>query len=150
MGIRVRIQASDAALAALGEEPLPRGRIRAAARTAFRAAAVREGEVSVTLVGDEEIGALNEQYLAHAGPTDVIAFALYRQPEPVLGDVYVGAAQAVREARARRIPVAQELVRLAVHGVLHVLGHDHPAGEARIRSEMWRLQERIVEEVEGT
>lgn len=150
MGVRIRIQASAAALEALGDQALPRERIRAGARAAFRAAGVREGEVSVTLVGDPEITALNEQYLEHAGPTDVISFPLYEDPEPVLGDVYIGAVQAVREARARRIPLAQELLRLAVHGVLHVLGHDHPEGEARTRSEMWRLQERIVAEVEGT
>ncbi|HEY6209559.1 MAG TPA: rRNA maturation RNAse YbeY, partial [Gemmatimonadales bacterium] len=40
--------------------------------------------------------------------------------------------------------VDQELVRLAVHGTLHVLGYDHPAGPGRTRSAMWRRQERYV------
>jgi probable rRNA maturation factor len=148
MGVRVRIAASDQAAGALAATPVPGVRLRAAVRAAFRAESVREGEVSLTLLGDDEIAALNAQYLRHEGPTDVISFALYEPPEPVLGDVYVGVGQAVREARARRLPLEQELVRLAVHGVLHVLGHDHPAGDERVRSPMWQLQERIVAEVE--
>lgn len=148
MGVRIPISASPAAQHALGELALPREALRRAARAAFRAEAVREGEVSLTLLADEEIAELNVQYLRHEGPTDVISFALYEPPEPVVGDVYIGVEQAEREARRRRIPLRQELVRLAAHGVLHVLGHEHPDGEERIRSEMWRLQEEIVTHVE--
>jgi probable rRNA maturation factor len=51
---------------------------------------------------------------------------------------------AEREARRRGIPVREELIRLVVHGTLHVLGHDHPEGEGRTVSPMWRRQERYV------
>lgn len=149
MGVRVRISASDDALAALAGADVPRDLIRAGARAAFRREQVKEGEVSITLLGDDEIAGLNRQYLSHEGPTDVISFPLYEDPEPVLGDIYIGVAQAAREARKRRIALADELLRLAVHGVLHVLGHDHPEGEERLRSGMWQLQEDIVAEVEG-
>jgi hypothetical protein len=57
-------------------------------------------------------------------------------------------------ARVRRGPaddlgratcdVEEELIRLAVHGTLHVLGYDHPAGPGRARSAMWRRQERYM------
>ena len=40
--------------------------------------------------------------------------------------------------------VDEEMVRLAVHGTLHVLGYDHPDGPGRMRSAMWRKQERYV------
>ena len=50
-----------------------------------------------------------------------------------------------REALARKVPVRQELVRLVVHGTLHVLGYDHPENGRRERSPMWRRQERYVE-----
>jgi probable rRNA maturation factor len=62
-----------------------------------------------------------------------------------VGDVYVCAWVAEREARARRIPVREELVRLVVHGTLHALGREHPEDEGRTTSPMWRRQERYVE-----
>ena len=149
MGVRVRISATALASEALGALELPRDRLRQAVRAAFRSAAVREGEIALTLLADAEIAELNFEYLHHEGPTDVISFALYQPPEPVLGDVYIGVEQAAAEARRHRIPLQQELVRLAAHGVLHVLGHDHPEGEERTRSAMWRMQEEIVAQVEA-
>jgi probable rRNA maturation factor len=62
-----------------------------------------------------------------------------------VGDVYVCPWVAAREAKARRVPLRQELVRLVVHGTLHVLGWDHPEDDTRVRSPMWRRQERYVE-----
>ena len=67
--------------------------------------------------------------------TDVIAFTLPQADGTLLGDVYI--CPAVAGSR-------EELVRLAVHGTLHVLGYDHPEGAGRTRSRMWRLQERYV------
>jgi probable rRNA maturation factor len=61
-----------------------------------------------------------------------------------VGDVYVCRAVAEREAKRRGIPLRQELVRLVVHGTLHVLGWDHPDDDARVRAPMWRRQERYV------
>ncbi|MCU0256602.1 MAG: rRNA maturation RNase YbeY, partial [Vicinamibacterales bacterium] len=60
------------------------------------------------------------------------------------GDVYVCRAVAEGEARRRGLPLRQELVRLLVHGTLHVLGWDHPDDDSRLRSPMWRRQERYV------
>ena len=72
-----------------------------------------------------------------------------RRPDVVRGAraVLEGERRAVREVEAqlvRGIPFRRELLRLVVHGILHVLGYDHPAGEARIRSPMWRRQERYL------
>lgn len=87
---------------------------------------------------------LNRTWKGRDCPTDVLAFAL---PEPgggLTGDVYICPAVAAAEARSRRIPARQELIRLVVHGLLHVLGYDHPASAARMHSRMWRRQERYV------
>jgi probable rRNA maturation factor len=43
-----------------------------------------------------------------------------------------------------RVPIREEVTRLVVHGVLHVIGFDHPEGEERRASPMWRKQERLV------
>jgi len=62
-----------------------------------------------------------------------------------VGDVYICPAVAREHARALRIPPREELIRLVVHGTLHALGYEHPEGEGRTRSAMWRRQERYVE-----
>ena len=106
---------------------------------------VEEAEVSVTLLDDEAIRALNREHLDHDRPTDVLSFALYGEGEPILGDVYLGWQQASRQAVQEGVPVLEEIARLAVHGTLHVLGHDHPeSAEARSGSEMYRIQESIL------
>ncbi|HMA25561.1 MAG TPA: rRNA maturation RNase YbeY, partial [Gemmatimonadaceae bacterium] len=77
---------------------------------------------------------------------DVISFGFTRATtsDPVIGDVYICPDVARENAHARRTPVREEIARLVVHGILHVLGHDHPDGEGRETSEMWRRQERLV------
>lgn len=105
----------------------------------------RRARISVTFLGRDAMRRLNATYKGHERPTDVIAFSLDEPDGGRLGDVYVCPWVARREARARRIPFRQELVRLVVHGTLHVLGHEHPEGPDRERSVMWRRQERYVE-----
>lgn len=105
------------------------------------------GELSVTVVGERAIAALNRRYLGRRGPTDVIAFALHDSGAPVLGDVYVGYDQALRQAAELGVEPAEELVRLAVHGTLHVLGYDHAPGPERAGGAMGRRQEALVRRV---
>lgn len=111
---------------------------------------IAEAEISLTLLDDDGIAALNERYLGHEGPTDVIAFAMSTPGAPPLGDVYIGLDQAVRQAQALGVPPLEELARLAIHGTLHILGHDHPAGEDRLASPMWTRQESILARVVET
>jgi len=103
------------------------------------------GEISLALLDDAEMTRMNRRYLGVDGPTDVIAFALGEEFDP-LGDVYVGAEQAASQASERGITLEEELVRLTVHGTLHVLGYDHPEG-CEGGSEMFRIQEQLVTQV---
>jgi probable rRNA maturation factor len=104
------------------------------------------GEVSVTLLSDVGIQRINRTYLDRDRPTDVIAFSL-GDDDALLGDVYIGAEQALRQADELGIEPSEELVRLTVHGLLHVLGHDHPEGPERIDSPMFLRQEVLVREI---
>jgi probable rRNA maturation factor len=104
-------------------------------------------ELSLTLLDDEAIRELNRDWLGHDRPTDVIAFALGESDAEPLGDVYIGAERAVDQAGEASVAVREELVRLAVHGTLHVLGYDHDEGAARQRGEMWRRQEELVKRI---
>jgi probable rRNA maturation factor len=92
---------------------------------------------------DPSIAVLNERFLERAGPTDVLAFSLGDAVD-VVGDVYVGFEQASRQAAELGISLAEELVRLTIHGTLHVLGHDHPEDAGRDASAMFVLQEQLV------
>lgn len=105
-------------------------------------------ELSLTMADDEAIRALNREYLYRDRPTDVIAFSLGDEGR-VVGDVYIGFDQALRQADELGVPMEEELTRLAIHGALHVLGWDHPEGEERADSPMYRLQERLLSEVLG-
>lgn len=125
--------------------PLPAPLVRRVVR-AVLAGERRGALVSVTFLGRDRMRRLNARYRGADRPTDVLAFSLRQPGGPRVGDVYVCTAVAARAARAHRIPVRQELIRLVVHGTLHALGHDHPDdAEARTRSAMWRRQERYVE-----
>ncbi|MHB1168198.1 MAG: rRNA maturation RNase YbeY [Longimicrobiales bacterium] len=149
---QVSVQVAPALARRTRERPSPASAATAALlRRAVRAALadVADAEVSLTLLDDDAIAALNQQWLKHDGPTDVISFPLYEPGESVVGDVYVGFDQVVRQARENDAPVREELARVAIHGTLHVLGYDHPDGRARLRSTMWKRQERIVREVMG-
>ena len=124
--------------------PMPAALVRRAVRTVLRGER-RRALISVTFLGRETMRRLNAEHKGHDRPTDVLSFALRDPTGGALGDVYVCAWMAEREARARGISRREELIRLVVHGTLHALGHEHPEGDGRTRSPMWRRQERYVE-----
>jgi probable rRNA maturation factor len=103
-------------------------------------------EISVALLGDADIRELNRRYLGEDRPTDVITFTL-GEGEEIVGDVYIGVEQARRQAEELGIVLPEELARLVIHGVLHVLGHDHPEDAGREVSPMFEVQERVLREL---
>jgi rRNA maturation RNase YbeY len=130
--------------------PISRARVAELARAVLRAEKVRDAMLSIAFVTTRDIAGLNRRHLGHRGPTDVISFALGRAPAgPVIGDVYISPEVARANARRHRVGVRDEIARLVVHGTLHVLGYDHPEGEERVGSPMWRRQERLVARLAG-
>jgi probable rRNA maturation factor len=122
-------------------------RVRELVTATLESERVRDALVSIAFVGTKTIARLNREFLSHTGRTDVISFALGR-PEPslpVIGDIYICQQIAERNAENLGIPLRAELARLVVHGTLHILGYEHPEGDARFASRMWRKQERILE-----
>jgi probable rRNA maturation factor len=124
--------------------PVARARVEALVRGVLRAERVTDAFVSVAFVSPAAIARLNRQHLGHRGPTDVISFA-HTGGVVTIGDIYICPDIVRRNAAAWGIGVREELARVAVHGVLHVLGYDHPLDEtARTGSPMWRRQEALV------
>lgn len=125
--------------------------VEAAARAALREQTLTpaaEAEISVAFVDDPEIARLNGEWLGREGPTDVIAFGLGERP--LVADVYVSVDTARRNAGEYGVEPREELLRLVVHGVLHAAGFDHPEDEGRTESEMFDLQERVLQRLLGS
>jgi probable rRNA maturation factor len=112
-----------------------------------RAVLVGEGvpgaELSVSFVTEDEMAELQQRFTGETGPTDVLSFPLDEEEEQdgvrLVGDVVI--APAVAAANNPDDPAA-ELRLLLVHGVLHLLGHDHEDDEDK--AEMWARQERYA------
>ena len=130
--------------------PVARRRVAELARAVLRAEGVRDAAVSIAFVRSAAIAAVNRKHLGHAGPTDVISFPLAPAAgTPLGGDVYIAPEVAARNARAHGVGVREEIARLVVHSMLHVLGYEHPARAGREASAMWRRQEALVTRLEA-
>jgi probable rRNA maturation factor len=97
-----------------------------------------EAELSIALVGDAEMHALNRDWRGRDRPTDVLAFALREGEDAgvhleVLGDVVISLDTAARQAAARSRTLADEVRTLLAHGILHLLGYDHERSPADAR-----------------
>lgn len=114
-------------------------------RNVLRALKVPRAMISVTFVSSRTSATLNRRHLGHRGPTDVITFALGADPAgTVIADIYICPDVARLQARDFGVGVREELARLVVHGMLHACGWEHPDGEERMTSPMWRRQEQLL------
>jgi len=124
--------------------------LRARARSVLAELGHRSSELSVALVDDAGIGELNSSHRGKSGPTDVLSFSLLEgdfaeHRGGLLGDVVISVETASRQAADRHRSLAEEVSKLLIHGVLHLIGHDHEADdEARVMlGEERRLWRRI-------
>jgi probable rRNA maturation factor len=134
---------APAEVAVAGRSPLGADRTADAVRAVLRGER-RRATVSVTFVGRDRMRSLNQRYKGSSRATDVLAFPLPQPGGGLAGDVYICVWRAREQARVHRVTAREELLRLVVHGTLHVLGWDHPEDDSRDQSDMWRRQERYV------
>ncbi len=102
------------------------------ASTTLKNEGISDGRLDVIFVEVDEMATLNQTHMGHSGPTDVLAFPLDGPQDPSprhLGDVVVCPAIAAAQAPDHCGSEDAELTLLIVHGVLHVLGHDHAEPE---------------------
>jgi probable rRNA maturation factor len=122
----------------------------AAVKTLAHQAFPARAELTIAITGDEEIRALNRQYRGIDRPTDVLSFGddqIEASADQVfyLGDVVISYPSAEAQAQAAGHSPADELVLLVIHGVLHLLGHDHAErGEKRT---MWAAQDDVLRQM---
>jgi probable rRNA maturation factor len=97
------------------------------------------GGLTIALVSDARIRALNRAFRNKDQVTDVLSFPA---DPPHLGDVAIARGRAARQARAQGHPLGTELRVLALHGLLHLLGYDHERDRGRMRRLETRLRKK--------
>jgi probable rRNA maturation factor len=94
-----------------------------------------KGSLTILLGSDARLKALNGLFRGKNKPTNVLSFPADENPDAYLGDVAIAHGVVTREARESGKRFADHLVHLAVHGVLHLLGHDHEKPKEAARME---------------
>lgn len=118
-----------------------------AAQTALHhQSAPGDASLTVVLTDDDQLHSLNREYLGVDAATDVLSFpADETDPETglaYLGDILISVPRAASQAEAAGHTLEAEAQLLAVHGVLHLMGHDH--AEADEKEHMWQAQAEIL------
>jgi probable rRNA maturation factor len=114
-------------------------------RDALEAERAPGGEMSLFFVGDRTMRRINRDHRGVDSTTDVLSFSYIDEPHSgeVLGEIFVSPEVAKRQAVDTGCRVAEEIARLSVHGLLHVLGYDHDT--PRTRRSMSRREQRYLE-----
>ena len=103
-------------------------------------------ELSVVIDSDEKLRQLNRDFLGIDALTDVLSFPSEEfdpdEQAEYIGDVVISFPRALTQAQAAGHAVVNEIQLLVVHGVLHLLGHDH--AETQEKSKMWQAQSEIL------
>jgi probable rRNA maturation factor len=108
-----------------------------------------DGDLTLVLTTDEQLQRLNREYLGVDAPTDVLSFpASETDPETgrcYLGDILISIPRAKAQAHTAKHALADETRLLVIHGVLHLLGHNH--AKAREKAKMWKAQREILKKL---
>ncbi len=104
--------------------PLTKKRIRSLIEMICTAEGVTYAVITSVFVGSERMRDLNNKYLSHDYPTDVLAFNLNEENEALNGEIYICVDTAYSQALDYKVPFVEELTRLIVHGILHLIGYD--------------------------
>jgi probable rRNA maturation factor len=128
-------------------KPMVKAMVKKAVSAAAKATSTPEAELAIVLADDSTIRALNRQWRGKNAPTNVLSFPAAgagrrRQTSPYIGDIVIAYETSAREAVAEGKRFSHHVAHLAVHGFLHLLGHDHDNDRAADRME--RLERRIL------
>jgi probable rRNA maturation factor len=131
-------------------QPRAGATVRRAVAHAAKATSTGRSALAIVLTHDSAIRRLNRDWRGFDKPTNVLSFPAIAAPSPrgsrraprPLGDIVIAYETLAREARAERKPFLHHLAHLAVHGYLHLVGHDHD--DDREADAMERLEVRIL------
>lgn len=126
--------------------PLALTRVRSLAELVLRRERVGAAAISIQFVTARAIARLHQTHLGVRGPTDIVTLEHARgvPGAPRVGEIHIAPGIAAGNAARYGVTAREEVARLVVHGVLHAVGWEHPDGEARTSSGMWRRQETLL------
>lgn len=115
--------------------PLDEARLKKGVRTVLKDAGIDDGEISIAIVDDAEMHALNRKYLDHDYPTDVLSFVLEEEEGRLDGEIIASSDYATREAKIYKWTTEDEILLYIIHGSLHLAGYDdrEPASKQKMR-----------------
>ena len=133
--------------------PVEAKKIKKAAERILASLRISGYELSVLLLDNKGIRAVNKKYLGRNRPTNVISFSLAEgefgniNPQ-VLGDVVISAEKALEQAETRGTSLEEELTFLLIHGILHLVGYDHEKKGSE-REKMRKKEKEVYQFVTG-
>ena len=106
----------------------------------------KQGVVSVHFIGDQKMQRLNSMYRGKDNTTDVLSFSMqegekFPGEQDDLGDIFISVPQIHKQAKAYAVTYRSEIIRMMIHGTLHLLGYDHI--KKKEAEEMFRIQEEL-------
>lgn len=120
---------------------------------------IQEAELGIVIVSAKEMASINESFLGHEGPTDVITFdyseavkvprasrSAQRVPARIHGEIFICVAEAERQAKTFETDWQSEVVRYIIHGILHLAGYDdlQPVARKKMKREEGRLVRKLA------
>jgi len=121
---------------------LPYKKLKEAITRVFESENINGINVNLIIADNDFIRELNNKYLGHDYVTDVICFPM--DEEGLYGEIYICAQQAEKQAKEYKVSKQEELIRLGVHGALHLVGYEDFTEEQR--KEMHRLENKFIKE----
>lgn len=101
---------------------------------------IKKAEINVIFVNDDEIHRINKEFLNHDYPTDVITFPF--EDNNLEGEIYISVDTADMQAKEYKVTLTNELMRLAIHGTLHLIGYEDDTKEKK--AEMSELEDKFL------
>ncbi|MCP4724860.1 MAG: rRNA maturation RNase YbeY [bacterium] len=122
--MRSRIKISTVFADDKKEVPVTENEVETAVELVCSSEKLFKGEISIIFAGDTKIRELNKRFLNHDRSTDVIAFSLEDDGEPLEGEIYICTDTAGSQAEEYSVTYENELLRLIIHGTLHLCGYE--------------------------
>ncbi len=116
-------------------------KVEKAVRRTLNGEGITEAEINIIYVNDSAIKKINKNFLNHNNITDVISFKL--DENVIDGEIYIGTGRAKAQSQQFRVSLTKELMRLAVHGTLHLIGYEDDNENKRF--EMFNLENKYIE-----